>query len=56
MISAGGASIERSGECLMVSNMDKGCQIQIRVPHTYHAAAELLVCFSNHSLRSLLAL
>ncbi|KAF8507495.1 trafficking protein particle complex subunit 10 [Gautieria morchelliformis] len=37
-----GASVECTEESLNVSNLEMESQIQIRVPHTYHAAAELL--------------
>ena len=56
MTSTEGASVECTEESLRISNMGKESQIQIRVPHSYHAAAELLVGFTNCSLRSLLAL
>lgn len=53
---AEGASVECTEESLEVSNMEKESQIQIRVPHAYHAAAEALVCFLISYSCSLLAL
>lgn len=53
---AEGASVVCMEESLEVSNMEKESQIQIRVSHAYHAAAEALVCFLISYSCSFLAL